>query len=455
MDFYSARITEVEAQLLANQIEKFTISSLRNDEVIGLQNGRNLADFPPEVLCNIFSFVGSKSTNPAPTDNFMEYLRARDPNDYQNRSWPQVQRDPPGKLEWTAKTRDEYAVRNLMSLRRVCSKFEDIINNQMVPGIDFDFLMIDVKIQGNQETPRAVVVFKYGGDGSRYPATHLRRIRRYNEIDFEHIQKFERIRNLYITDMVLTEELFETILRLDLTKATTITFERVLDVNFNEDINIVNYIQNFLNTLNSPANVFFNSNVFNPNVVLFGLDENNMEVIEDEATNAQIRDLEENMKRHKMYRAGYKNRTNFAEFRRYRAFNVVNNILHSKQYISSGIPEKKSEVKMIKKQLKMDLDNLTKNRGSELKKAGKWHLRKVFELLEKQPATGRKKLLYHLKMLKKISGECPLISTDEEMSIVRQWNETRHRDHLIQQFPFLAKFQLKSRLYSITRPYSA
>ena len=57
---------------------------------------------------------------------------------------------------------------------------------------------------------------------------------------------------------------------------------------------------------------------------------------------------------------------------------------------------------MIKKQFKMDLDNLTKNRGSELKKAGKWHLRKVFELLEKQPATGRKKLLYHLKMLKKV-----------------------------------------------------
>lgn len=435
----------LEAQRLAEQLEKFTISSLRNDEVIGFQkDGKNILEFPPEVLTKIFTYVGKNASNPPPTDEFMDYLTARSTGNFKNKTGENPIRGEKG--EWLAKVKKEYAVRNLMMLRGVCSQFENVIN-LMVPGTDYDFLMIDVRIKNCQETTSAVEIFKYGGDGSQYPCTRLRRVRRYNELEYEHIQRCERIRNLYITDMVLTEELFETILRLDLTKAENITFERVLDVNFHEYINVVNYIQNFLNTLDSSANVFFNSEVFDPNVILFGLKPNDVPgMIAGREVFQEAFEFETQWKHHKARRASNCRISSEDErFRRLRTKTLVKTMLTSKQ--PNTVENIGNKSKPFKTLMLNEYNNLTRNKGKDLKKAGKYHMNKVFQILKDQPIK-RRKLLFHLKTLKRIVGDCPVISADEEQAIVRQWEDSKHREKVVRGVPFLQKVQLMSGTYS-------
>ena len=49
--------------------------------------------------------------------------------------------------ERVEKEQKEYSVKNLMALRRVCVQFDEVIDCKMMPGLDYDPIMIDVKIQ--------------------------------------------------------------------------------------------------------------------------------------------------------------------------------------------------------------------------------------------------------------------------------------------------------------------
>uniref|UniRef100_A0A1I7U325 F-box domain-containing protein n=1 Tax=Caenorhabditis tropicalis TaxID=1561998 RepID=A0A1I7U325_9PELO len=470
----------VLAQELAKRIENFTITNIEKGRAFGLQQaGINLVDFPPEVLCNIFSFVGKNASNPPP-DDFLKYLSVKNERQYEEiTSKPRARLMERREMTWADKMKREYAVRNLMMLRGVCTKFEDVINNLMIPGVHFDVLMVDVKIQNRENE---VVFFKYGGNGSQYPCTRLRRIQRFNETEFEHIQKFERIRNLHLCDMILTEELFRTIRRLDLTRAEKIRFERIIGVNLNDSMTIPGHIQKFLEDLNSPANVVFNSNEFDPNVVLFGEQRGveRLEHVEEEWNNIgideamfgvrgreneevmlmrrEIWDVESGEKRHKKIRKSHQHHKinmDVKKFRGQRPINIVHNLLHSKKHS----PIVGSEVfpyhttlgqKKFKRQLEQQFRMKTMNQRAELKAAGEWHMKKIFREMATQPIRGRRSLLDHMKIIKMIVNEKTPLSEQEELSIINQFKETKQREELMKQFPFLEKFHLKSRLYTAT-----
>ncbi|CAL2030056.1 unnamed protein product [Caenorhabditis brenneri] len=457
------------------------ISKELGEEPIPVENDdeANLCKFPPELLAKVFSLVGSKNFNPAPP-NFVKYIDAKGARDFRKKcennighrtyndidnqaQWDYIEE----RESWTEKVKEEYPIRNLMLLRRVCTKFESVINNEMTPGKDFDFLMVDVRLQGQlMETDignpsRQVTFFKYGGNGSLNPAIRLARVRRFNEVDYEHIQKFERIRDLHISDMMLTEELFETILRLDLTLARRITFERIVGVKFDESINVVNYIQDFLETLNTPANVYFNSEMFDPNVVLFGLKDDEVEPVTDETVLLDMKVIETvNEKRtsgRRAYRNSVKNyqkpKESDFQFRRYKLIKMINTILfnepHAKMFKLKELSYKSRRAFFTLKKTMMDtLKYKLRRRSDGVKKAGEWHLQQAIEILERKKKNGKdtKSAMFHLKILKQIV-ESDKLSEKEEESIVHTMKETQNYNDSMGEFQFMSKFQMKTRIY--------
>ncbi|EGT49320.1 hypothetical protein CAEBREN_17709 [Caenorhabditis brenneri] len=433
----------------------------------------NLIKFPPELLAKVFSLVGSKDFNPAPP-NFVKYIDAKGARDFRKKcennmghrtyngidnqaQWDYIEE----RDAWTEKVKEEYPIRNLMLLRRVCTKFESVINNEMTPGKDFDFLMIDVRLQGHLDASRQVTFFKYGGNGSLNPAIRLVRVRRFNEVDYEHIQKFERIRDLHISDMMLTEELFETILRLDLTSARRITFERIVGVKFDESINVVNYIQAFLETLNTPANVYFNSEMFDPNVVLFGLkDEDEVEPVTDETVLLDMKVIEIVNEKRTSGRRKYRNKVKIYrkpeesdfQFRRFKLIKIINTILfnepHAKMFKLKELSYKSRRAFHTLKKTMMDtLKYKLRRRSDSVKKAGEWHLQQAIGILDrKKNGRDSKSAMFHLKILKQIV-ESDKMSEKEEESIVHTMQEAQDYNELMGEFEFISKFQMKSRIY--------
>ncbi|EGT59208.1 hypothetical protein CAEBREN_24333 [Caenorhabditis brenneri] len=495
---------------------------------------KSLDEFPPELLAHIFSFVGSKSSNPAPPD-YINYINSKSMRDFHVKidgTEPRERKRRTASTErkdWEYKKKQEYAVRNLMTLRRVCTAFENVINNEMVPGKHFDFVLIDVRLQGNRggikhgapfstkrkkpknTDSRQVTFFKYGGNGSVIPATRLSRVRRFNELEFEHIQKFERIRDIRISDMVLNEELFETILRLDLTTARKIVFERIQG--FDESINIKDHVKNFLNNVNTSARVYFNSEVFDPDTYLFEEgervgredEEEQMEWdsmssesyssddSDDEANarraeanrrrgelrgrrlEADLRRWEEEMRRerendrierdiraietmnvgrditHHWMRIGKPKAEDF-EFRRYRALQMINNAL------SSNEAAEKIEinwfnyatnygVKNLSKRLINSYKSQMKSHAPIVQKAGKYHLNKLFKILAKNDEKGARSVVFHSKRLKKIVTSASDIGSEEQEQLVRCYVESEEQRKAMAGFSFMKKYKMKSRNY--------
>ncbi|CAL2051270.1 unnamed protein product [Caenorhabditis brenneri] len=448
---------------------------------------KSLDEFPPELLVHIFSFVGSKSSNPAPPD-YIHYINSKSMRDFHVKidgTEPRERKRRTALTErknWEYKKKQEYAVRNLMTLRRVCTAFENVINNEMVPGKHFDFVLIDVRLQGNRggikhgapfstkrkkpknTDSRQVTFFKYGGNGSVIPATRLSRVRRFNELEFEHIQKFERIRDIRISDMVLNEELFETILRLDLTTARKIVFERIQG--FDESINIKDHVKNFLNNVNTSANVSDDSD-----------DEANARRAEENRRRGELRgrrleaDLrrwEEEMRRerendriekdiraietmnggrditHHWMRIGKPKAEDF-EFRRYRALQI--NEAAEKIEINWFNYATNFGVKNLSKSLINSYKSQMKSHAPIVQKAGKYHLNKLFKILAKNDEKGARSVVFHSKMLKKIVTSASDIGSEEQEQLVRCYVESEEQRKAMAGFSFMKKYKMKSRNY--------
>lgn len=322
----------------------------------------------------------------------------------------------------------------------------------MIPGAHYDQCLIEIKIQGSPDT-RAVTMFKYGGTGAQYPATRLNRIRRFNEFEYLHIQKFEILNKLYISDIVLTEELFETIKKLDLTSTKTIYFERILDINFSESIDIINYIQGFLCSIDSPANVYFNSEVFDPNVVLFGVNGRQNDAEMNELRLLGLLDDEDSDHiGHKQIR---RKQLTQAERRQRRFINVVNNLVTTpedaenvKKYNVESIKKRRKAMNSIKKRVEIR----TKSRSKSVQKSTRWHLRKVFDLIGKEQCRSKNAMIYHMKALKKITAGATadsfITAADEISSMINETAELRKREEFMKKFPFLSKFSLNSTFYT-------
>ncbi|UMM21693.1 hypothetical protein L5515_003266 [Caenorhabditis briggsae] len=180
------------------------------------------------------------------------------------------------KQEKLKKRRDEYGFRQLKSLSLVSREFYEFIENRMRPGVDFKPIEVDLKFKGFKfddwdSFTRRVTLYKYGGTGDKHPCTKLTRISRFNRLDFEHVRPFETIRHVYIDSIPLSEELFETLHRMDLTRAQTIKFQRIPYIHlFPETINVPEYVQRFCREVNTKALIWFESRECDPWSALFG-----------------------------------------------------------------------------------------------------------------------------------------------------------------------------------------
>ncbi|CAI2349606.1 unnamed protein product [Caenorhabditis sp. 36 PRJEB53466] len=409
-------------QELAQQLAFATLEDMRMECEMAIPAGTepknekaNLGAMPSVALANILKFVGSNVSNPPPEYHF--YL--------QSKSVRKI-RDRYGKAD------KYYAVKNLMALRAVNRNFNAVIMHEMLPGQHYDRVEVDVKIRGFKDT-RAVAVYKYGGTGSQKPAIRLSRVKRFDEYLYEHIQRFECIRFLYVSDMVMNEELMEKILELNLTRAQKITFERIREIRFDPSVNVRAYIQQFLAKLNSEAKVFFNSEVFNPNVELFEPSEQ-YAITGDEVR--EIREIEMIKKRHYEIRRRRKhaNRTSINIFRAQRTLNVVSHILDQ-----PGRTRNVFNQKVVSTRLRQNLHSKTRQKSVELKKAGKWHLKRVLTLMNSRPICSKRTLYYHLKQLKKIVGEGAELSEQEQNEIIAFYKMDLQKP-IIEHFPFLKTF---------------
>ncbi|EFP06080.1 hypothetical protein CRE_05888 [Caenorhabditis remanei] len=429
-----------EAKELAEKLAEFTLKSVKDERVYQRikAGGVSLSEFPSEVLVQIFRHVASPTFNPPPP-LFLDYIKFKNEDQLKKRK----EMTENYVKERVEKEQKEYSVKNLMALRRVCVQFDEVIDCKMMPGLDYDPIMIDVKIQGS-EHGRQVTAFKYGGSGSNAPAVRINRMRGYNEWEYQHIKKFEKLQKLYIVDMLLSEEVLQTVLRLDLTSAKKITFERIKGLKFDETTNVAARIQEFLGSLDSPAMVYFNSNVFDPNIDLFeqkeddewGSDDEEMEVdvVERGLVRRDTYQIEHRPKNHRRIRNRQRTGGNTKEFRGFRTINVMNHILLGQRHspddnLTYGHP---SGQQKYKSDLKMAYETLTMSTRFDLRKAGRWHLRNAFNLLGSRPVKSRKALLFHLKSLKKITGDEPL-TTEEELAIIHHAKETEHREKLLQE----------------------
>ncbi|PIC41365.1 hypothetical protein B9Z55_008811 [Caenorhabditis nigoni] len=206
----------------------------------------------------------------------LDFLRSRDEYWFKER-WRQGFRFPNElKREKLKKRRDEYGLRQLKSLSTVSREFYEFIENRMKPDVDFKPIEVDFKFKGFKfddwdSFTRRVCMYKYGGTGDKHPCTKLTRISRFNRLDFEHLKQFETIRHVYIDSIPLSEELFETLHRMDLTNAKTIKFQRIPYIHlFPDTINVPEYVQRFCREVNTKALIWFESREFDPWIALFG-----------------------------------------------------------------------------------------------------------------------------------------------------------------------------------------
>lgn len=473
----------MKANTFAKELNDFTDEEIARDNELSAwgTSEKNLLDFPNEVLVNIFYFVAHPHCNKSSIPLTRDYLSSRDEGDY--RRTISIQEDHP-KFEWIEKSKSEYSVKNLFSLRKVCKTFEDIINNAMMPGTDYQPILVDLKFKAT-ESLNAVEMFKYGGTGAMYPCTRLKNITKFNsDDDYEHLQKFEKIRNLTFDGIPLTHQVFQTILRMDLKLAKKVEFLAIPRVEL--DQNVVDYMKNVMNTIDAPnAKFFFNSSEFEPNLVLFGMeppvpaprplvqrnpnlddlemDENDLElqaaleadvhaqrVLTDEE---EIRVFERNIaetgnKHHKAARKLRRPRGDTRDFRTHRTINILSEIiLGTPHKHDSNHPYNTDEGrKYWKKKLYEAYEKRISRRSRELKDVGKWHLGKVFVLMEHLPVK-KMELIFHLKMLKKIFGRDAIPVADENSMIART-DEMKHRNGLMTKFSFLQKLGGRSRLYT-------
>ncbi|CAP30854.2 Protein CBG11723 [Caenorhabditis briggsae] len=107
---------------------------------------------------------------------------------------------------------------------------------------------------------------------SNFPGIQIRRLGLvHSSCDTVQIRPFETIRHVYIDSIPLSEELFETLHRMDLTRAQTIKFQRIPYIHlFPETINVPEYVQRFCREVNTKALIWFESRECDPWIALFG-----------------------------------------------------------------------------------------------------------------------------------------------------------------------------------------
>ncbi|EFO96086.1 hypothetical protein CRE_18232 [Caenorhabditis remanei] len=390
--------------------KKGKISTLRHITVLRF---RVLPNFQQELLVQIFQYVASPACNSVPLH--MDFLEAKSKMNLLAVLWLRNgEADNTQQRRLAEKRANEFSVRNLFSLRSVCRKFNDVINNHMRPGTDYGHIKIDVKIQGFDDT-REVTVHKYGGTGTVCPSTHFKRIKKYNE-EFQDIEPFEKIDQLFVVNTVLSEERLETVIRLDLTEASKITFEKISGFKFDEGVNLHQRIQQFFDDLNSPAIVYFHSNIFNTAATLLnqfnGEDAAFMEV-EDTFERAQIKQ-------------------DFWQFytdvQRKKCLNFIISSLDSiilGQHHST-VPDRKhgtrARLNAYWAELNEAYTQLTIFKTADEQNTGRDHLRMAFKLLKGKSKKSKMEILYHLKSVKRLIGSS--VKCYSYKDVPQEWTES-------------------------------
>ncbi|KAF1745624.1 hypothetical protein GCK72_022071 [Caenorhabditis remanei] len=349
--------------VLAGQVPDWAAKSLKIDGMHSNEGGKSLAEFPPELLVQIFQYVASPTCNSVPLH--MDFFEAKNKMDLLTVLW-------------------------LRNGEADCEKL----------------VLFEISLPKGFNDTREVTVHKYGGTGTVCPSTHFKRVRKYNE-EFQDIEPFEKIDQLFVVNTVLSEELLETVIRLDLTEASKITFEKISGFKFDEGVNLHQRIQQFFDDLNSPAIVYFHSNIFNAAATLLnqfnGEDAAFMEV-EDTFVRAQIKQDFWNVgtytKRHKNIRYAtddYK----IGKFREHRTMNVI--ILGQHH---STVPDRKhgtrARLNAYWAELNEAYTQLTIFKTADEQNTGRDHLRMAFKLLKGKSKKSKMEILYHLKSVKKI-----------------------------------------------------
>ncbi|CAO4363626.1 unnamed protein product [Caenorhabditis nigoni] len=401
---------------LTREIRRYVADAVRNDRRIGVPDEMQTSDdshplttnprnhingIPPELLAKILSYVGTKSFN-SPPPQYLHYLTANSKKYLEMKSGSFRYFLPKENSVWYLK-KEKYAVRNLLSLKRVCSHFKDVIEN-MTPEKEYDIVMVDLKFQGCEDSS-AVTMYKYGGTGANKPATHLGRISRLSADT--HFAKFERIRNIVIADMELSEGVFEKILQMDLSHLKQISFERWRAVTME---NGRDYLNRFKASLPE-------------NVVLEPKDLTRLLV----NSNSTFRSKEHDRNRHILK---VKNRQERREFRTFRTINTIHNILCSqthRKHRKHAYGDKSSIIKYKKDLRKLLFSKLGKKKSRQLQECGVFHFEKCYQMLQKTMPKSQRTLVYHLKMLKKITSKKPM-SVAEEKQIIQEVAEMKKRE---------------------------
>ncbi|UMM15367.1 hypothetical protein L5515_002809 [Caenorhabditis briggsae] len=399
---------------LARNIRRYVRDAVRSDRRIGVPdemqtsdnsqpvtiNPRNhINEIPPQLLAKILSYVGTKSFNPPPPQ-YLHYLTANSEKYLKMKSGSFRFFLPEENSVWYLK-KEEYAVRNLLSLKRVCSHFENVIEN-MTPEKEYDTVMVDLKLQGCEDSS-AVTMYKYGGTGAIKPATHLARNSRFSADT--HLAKFERIRNIIIADMELSEGVFEKILEMDLGHLKQLSFERWRAVTME---NGRDYLKRFKASL--PENVVLEPYKLKRLLV----NSNYLYCFKQHERNRNLLKVRCRQERR--------------EFRNFRTINTIHNILRSKthrKHIKHAYREK--TIKYKKDLRRFLFSKLGKGKSREIQECGKFHFKKCYQMLQKTMPKSQRTLVFHLKMLKMISSKKPM-SLAEEQGIIQQVAEMKKRE---------------------------